>query len=184
MEKSGFATVVRLIMNPKPIVDNYYRGFSKFYPSPGQILLYGIATVALHRYIVEDKILGLTFNLENIGSEYLFWIVLFPFLYFSSFITFYKAQSNLSKHLISITYLTTSIFIVLTVINDAVIILGKDLLGAWAFIVFMVLVFIWNSRVLSQKRRWYHIMLNALFQLLIFSSLISLFGLFIQRYTT
>lgn len=55
MEKSGFATILKILKNPKSIVDNYYLGFKNYYPSPGQLLLYGIAVVALHKNFVADK---------------------------------------------------------------------------------------------------------------------------------
>lgn len=174
LEKSGFATMFKILVKPKPIVNNYYLGFKNYYASPGKLLLYGIAIVALHITFVNDKLMGLSLNAENINAQYLFWLIMFPFLLFCSFLTFIRAEKHLSKHLISLIYVASSLFVVLTILNDIIILIFGDKLGLWAFITFISLTFFWNSRVLTTKQNYAYIILNTLIQIAIFIGVIFL----------
>ena len=173
MEKSGFATLLKILKNPKPIVDNYYLGYKNYYASPGKILLYGIAVVALHLSFVHEKVMGVSLGSENVNAQYLFWIMLFPILLFISYMTFIRVEKGLSKHLISLIYITSPLFIVLTILNDLVIIISGDKLGIWAFVLFVSLVFFWNSRVFTTSKKHVFIVLNTFIQMVIFFGLIT-----------
>jgi len=168
LERSGFATILKILANPKKIVNNYFSGYKNYYSSPGKILLYGIACVALHVSFVSNKVMGLSVNVQNINAQYLFWIILFPVLFFISFATFFRRERNFSKHIISITYIATSLFILLTILNDIIILTLGDLLGIWAFILFVLSVFFWNSRVFSNKQKYLTFTLNTAVQAIIF----------------
>lgn len=173
LEKSGFATIFKILSNPKPIVDNYFSGYKNYYSSPGKILLYGIACVALHVNFVSNKVMGLSLDVQNVNAQYLFWLILFPVLLFISYATFFRKEKSFSKHLISITYVATSIFIVITLFNDIIILTWGDRLGIWAFILFIAMVFFWNSRVFSNKPNSYlNLLLNTAIQLIIFTAII------------
>lgn len=171
MEKSGFATILKILKNPKPIVDNYYFGFKNYYASPGKVLLYGIAVIALHVGFVDDKVMGLSINVINMKTQYFFWLQLFPVLLFVSYISFIRIERSLSKQLISLIYVASSLFIALTILNDLLIIIWSDLLGIWAFIIAISLIFFWNSRVFTIKKRNIYIILNTLIQLAIFTGI-------------
>lgn len=168
LEKSGFATIFKILKNPKSIVNNYYFGFKNYYASPGKLLFYGIAVVALHLTFVNDKLMGLSLDVENISAQYLFWLVMFPILLFSSYMTFIRVEKHLSKHLISIIYVASSLFIALTLLNDIIILLFGDKLGLWTFIAFVALSFLWNSTVFTKKKNYIYIILNTIIQIIIF----------------
>ena len=170
--RSGFATILKILKNPKLIVDNYYCEFKNYYASPGKVLLYGIAVVALHINFVDDKVMGLSLNAQNLNAQYLLWLQLFPILLFISYITFIRIEKSLSKHLISLIYVASSLFIALTILNDLLIIIWSDKLGIWAFIIFVSLVFFWNSRVFTIKKKNIFIILNTLIQLAIFTGIV------------
>lgn len=172
MEKSGFATILKILKNPKPIVDNYYFGYKNYYASPGKILLYGIAVVALHLSFIDDKVMGVSLDSQNLNAQYLFWLVLFPILLFISYMTFIRIEKNLSKHLISLIYIASSIFFVLIILNDLIIIISDYNLGIWAFIIFVSLVLFWNSRVFTTKKNYIFIILNTIIQLAIFTFIV------------
>lgn len=172
LEKSAFATIFKILQDPYPIVQNYYSGYRNYYASPGKILLYGIAVVALHLSFVNDTVMGLSLSVENFNASYLFWIVLCPVLLFCSYITFIRIEKGLAKHLISLIYIASSLFIAITILNDLIIVTLGDRLGIWAFIVFVFLVFLWNSRVFTTKKNSIYILLNTLIQIGIFMCIV------------
>lgn len=174
VEKSGFATILKILKNPKPIVDNYYLGYKNYYASPGKILLYGVAFVALHVSFLDHKVLGVSFGSQSENVQYYFWILLFPLFVLISYITFIRVEKGLSKHLISLIYIASSLFIVLILLNDLIIIIFGDKLRFWAFMLFVSLVFFWNSRVFTTRKKYVYIVLNTIIQMAIFMGIISL----------
>ena len=172
VEKSGFATIIKVLKNPKPIVENYYAGYKNYYASPGKIILYGIAVVALHLNFVNDKVMGLSINAENLNAQYFFWLSLFPFLLLTSYMAFIRIERHLSKHLISLVYVASSLFIALTILNDLIIVTLGDIFGLWTFIIFVSLVFFWNSRVFTNTKKYFYILLNTVIQIAIFAGLV------------
>lgn len=131
-------------------------------------MLYGIAVVALHISFVDDKVMGLSLKATNINTQYLFWLMLFPILLFISYLTFLRAEKSFSKHLISLIYVATSLFIALTILNDVIIVISDDKLAIWAFALFVSLVFLWNSRVFTTRKKYIFILLNTLIQMALF----------------
>lgn len=172
IEKSGFVTILKVLKDPKPIVYNYYTGFKNYYASPGKVLLYGIAVVALHIAFIDEKIMGLSINVINLKTQYYIWLQLFPVFLFVSYLTFFRIEKGLSKHLISLIYVATSLFIACSILNDLLIIIWGDHLGIWAFLLFVSLVFFWNSRVLTLKKKNIFIILNTLIQMAIFTAIV------------
>lgn len=181
LEKSVFATIFKILINPKLIVDNYSNGYKNYHSSPGKILLYGIAIIALHTSFVDKTVLGLTLNIQNISAQYLFWLLFFPILLFISYVSFIRIEKGLSKHLISLTYIASSLFIVVTILNDIIILTYGDKLGFWAFILFVFFVFLWNSKVLTKRNKFLYFSLNTIIQIIIFAGIISLFILAVNN---
>lgn len=181
MERAGFATMFKILKDPKLIVDNYYLGYRNYYSSPGQILLYAIAIVALHLNFVNDNVMGVILYLQNISIQYLFWLFLFPLLFFSSYLTFVRTEKSVSKHLISLIYIASVLFISLTILNDLMIFFLGDKLGIWTFIIFVNFILFWNSRVLTTKKKLSYVILNTIIQAIVLVGIISLFGLTINQ---
>lgn len=181
LEKSVFATIFKILINPKLIVDNYSNGYKNYHSSPGKILLYGIAIITLHTSFVDKTVLGLTLNIQNISAQYLFWLLFFPILLFISYVSFIRIEKGLSKHLISLTYIASSLFIVVTILNDIIILTYGDKLGFWAFILFVFFVFLWNSKVLTKRNKFLYFSLNTIIQIIIFAGIISLFILAVNN---
>ena len=174
LEKSGFATIYKVIKSPKFIIDNYFNGYKNYFASPGKLLLYGIATIALHHSFINKKILGLYFELDNAKAEYLFWIVLFPILIFISYLSFYRAKVDFSKHAISILYVATSLLVVCIIANDILIFIFGDFLAEKRFYIYVFSVFFWNSKALTTKNKFLNYLNNTLIQSVIFISFVLL----------
>ncbi len=174
LEKSAFATIFKILANPRHIVNNYHSGYKNYYSSPGKILLYSIAIIALHLVLVNSEILGITIEIENIKAQYIFWFMHLPIVLTVSYLTFYKLKENFSKHLISIIYISGSSLIVFTVINDILIVFADDLIGNSIFIFFIAFTFISNSRVFTKVGNVRNMFWNTLIQLGIWVSIVFL----------
>lgn len=168
IDKSVFATIFKIIKNPKPIVTNYYQGFKNYYASPGKIFLYGIAAITLQILFVSDKVLGVSLKASNISTQYLFWGILFPVFAIISYLSFLLKKVPFSKNLIAVAYNSSSIFIIFLLIYDTVEwIFGKEI-GVGAFLCFTLFVFYWNSRVHIQKKKYFELVIFTILQIILF----------------
>lgn len=155
LEKSGLATVIQVLSNPKFLIDSYYEGFRNYYTGPAKLLIYALAATALYLGFVDYRILGLSLDLEEGDSDYAFWGLLLPFLVLSSYLSFFRIERAFAKHLISVVYVSSAVYIVLLMLNAFLILILGDPLGAVAFVVYLVSFFIWNSRALLPEERSY-----------------------------
>ena len=165
LEKSVFGTILKIIQNPKAIVLNYYAGFRNYYSSPGKLLLYAVATIALHITFINSNVLGMVINIKNVSTQYFFWIMHLPIVLLISYLAFVRQIESIAKHIISVIYISSAWFILFTIIDDLIILSIGDILGNLAFIVFVLVTFIWNSRVFSKERKPIRVILNTFLQL-------------------
>ena len=120
LDKSVFATIYRLVINPEPIIHNYWSGYRRYYPSPGKLVVYAITIAALQLAFVHPQLLGLSFNLEGVGGQFVFWMFFFPLLTLTSYLAFIRRRLPLVRHIIGMAYLASSFFIIVTVLNAVV----------------------------------------------------------------
>ncbi len=168
VEKSVFACLLKLLRDPKMIVENYWKGNRKYYPSPGRLFFYSLAIAALHVAYVNPQILGFNIDFEGVASQVIFWILFLPVLVYSSFFSFWKLGLSVTKHLISIMYIATCFFMIVTVVSDSVFLISGYEVELVSTFIFFLLVFTWNARVFTLSNSNARIALNALFQFLIF----------------
>lgn len=176
LERSVFACILKLILDPAKIINNYWLGNRGYYPSPGKVFFYGLALAALHIAYINTELLGLTMEFTGVQTQLFFWAFFFPFLTLASLAAFIPKKQPLTKHLISLTYLASSFFIIVTLIQDFLILISKDYLEGWAFFVFLGLLVIWNARVMVDSRKFSQIILYSALQALIFIILVIICG--------
>jgi hypothetical protein len=82
-----------------------------------------------------------------------------------SYLSFIRNKMDYSRHIISITYIATSLFIVILLTNDLIKFISGVELKFWPLFVFLILTFFWNSRVFSKKDNLSNYMLNTLLQI-------------------
>lgn len=178
LERSVFATMIKLLLDPRKIVENYWLGNRGYQPSPGKIFFYGLACAALHITYVNSELLGLTLNLVGVQAQLFFWALFFPLLTVSSLLTFIRKKQPFTKHLISLTYIGSSFFIIVTILQDAMTIALENYLTANAFFLFLICVMLWNAITFSGPRKYLEITLYTVLQILVFAALVaSLLGL-------
>lgn len=149
LDKSVFAAILTLLINPKKIILNYWMGYRRYFASPGKMVVYALTIAALHLNYVNRELLGLSFDLDGIRAQFLFWLVFLPILFLVSFLSFFRLKHNFAKHVISITYLSASFFIILTLLGDML-----ELSGIrprhWLAFIFICCTTLWNSHVFNQ----------------------------------
>mgnify|MGYP000073656903 CR=1 FL=1 len=180
LERSVFAAMFRLVKKPKQIICNYWEGNRKYYPSPGKVFFYSLAIGALHISFVNKEILGATLDIEGFKSHFFFWLIFMPLFVFSSFLVYIKRKKSFVKNITSHLYLASTFFALITVLQDLVNYLSPDTIGLEAFPVFFILIFIWNTMVFDSNKSIWIIALNAILQILIFISFLTLIGLLIK----
>ncbi|MBW6481783.1 MAG: DUF3667 domain-containing protein [Vicingaceae bacterium] len=184
LEKSGFATFIKLITHPKKVIENYLNGYRNFYQSPGRLLFYFITVAGLHVLLVDKKLFGTAIN---VGSEFLspqiiLTALIIPFLSLVAYLAFIKQNNhkNFAEHLIAQTYLF-SVFGMLFIILDDIISLFTLEIDYFSIEFLMPAILFWTALTFSKKRTWYFILLNFLLLLLvlvIFILLLILLGKF------
>ncbi|WP_027419126.1 hypothetical protein [Crocinitomix catalasitica] len=154
LERSGFATSLTLLKEPKKVVSSYWSGNRKYYASPSKFILYLIIVLGIHIARSNNTILGIGFG----NTPKAIIIVLPLLLILASFITFTKLKKSIWEHSISILYLY-SLWLIISIIvyeilysfiNQAVLdSFEVPLLLTFASFLF---TFIWNSRIFSTDK--------------------------------
>lgn len=175
LERSVFSTIFLLIKTPKIVVDNYYEGYRHFYQSPGKLLFYALAYAALHLAFINNSLLGLTIEIDGVSPQTVFFLLFFPLFVISSKISFLKQKTGITKHTLSLLYVSGSLFIVVMFVADLLyFIIGETADTPNSFLLFLIMLFIWNSRVLSEKQTLVKITLFTFLQLLTFATLVAI----------
>lgn len=184
VEKSVFACIYKIFVDPKSIVENYWKGNRKYYPSPGKMFFYSLAIAALHLTYVSTAIMGMDLmgtanhGQFEFGTQFMFWLIFLPLLILSSHLTYFKKKFSFTKHLISIIYLASSFFMVIVVLQDVIEYFFPASIEGISFLIFAFMIFIWNSIVFSPAENKSKIALNTLLSIVIFFLLASvLFGI-------
>ena len=170
LERSVFAAIFKIITDPRLLIESYWDGYRKYYPSPGKMFFYALAIAALHLSYVDPLVLGLTLEIQSVKSQIAFWVLLFPLILLTSYVGFLPQKRGITPHIVSTMYLSTSFYMALTIINDLLIKTANDPLGANVFIIFIFCVFCWNSIVFTKRRKIGWLALNTLIQITIFIS--------------
>ncbi len=183
LEKSVFATCIRLIIDPKKIVKNYFDGFRHYYPSPGKILFYAVTVAGLHITFVDKTLVGLTFDTDNISAQVSFLLFFIPALSLCSLLGMPRLKIGFPEHMISSIYLCSSTLISLTILNDFLYLITGFDTDIYPAFLFLLLVFIGDARVFTPNPTRLRIARNTLFQFLAFCAFVSaiLLLVFIQN---
>ena len=182
VERSVFSLFYQILLNPKKIIQNYWSGFSRYYPGPSKLFLYALAMVALHFQFFDSRILGMQLtHTDQIKSEYAFFCLLFPLLFISSFLAFKRCKDYTARQVSSFTYISSALIIVYLLLDDFARIAFSNFYDGKTPIVtlfFILSVFLWQSRVFSENSKK-QIVFTFLIQFFIFIALIVLLFLLI-----
>jgi len=184
MERGIFGTLRDVIRDPKKVVEVYWAGGRHYYQSPGQMIFFVILVLGLHILFVDSRILGFQVQLTNVPEAYrgffnpqlLFVALVLPFMALTSRIYFFRKKRSFPEHFIGAVYIFSTWAITLTIVSD-VFSLFIDFRPEIIVLIFLALIFIWNSRVYTNGKVFLRSVLNSIIQLLIFTLiLLSMFS--------
>lgn len=170
-ERSGFATVYKIITTPKFIIQNYCQGNKGFFASPGRMILFLIVILALHLTFISDQILGITSNIQNLNKEYAFFFFNFILFVIVSQLAFINQGFKLARHIVSVIYISTTFLIVFLIFSDLLLLFGIEL-TTWFLIFYIIFVLFWNSLALTKRKSVWWVLLNFFIQLVILIAII------------
>lgn len=163
LEKSFFRNVQVGLKQPEILVLNYWKGFRKFYYSPGKFLTIASLSLALH-YSIANDFLGIIIT-GNISSQFVILFTNILLLTFSSFLVYRKFKKNFFEHLVLNIYnvsLWLIIFFPISIILSLT--LNNNSIEQLFYIPYHILVMYWNSKAfeLTKIKRFLFISLNVL----------------------
>lgn len=170
-ERSGLATIYKVITTPKFIVDNYCDGNKGYFASPGKMVIFSLVIMALHFTFISKKILSVDFEIEGFSQEYGFFLFNFLIFVFISQLTFFRQGFKLARHFVSLTYIMTAFLISFVLIDNLCRLLTIELNG-WTYIFYLSVVLFWNSLAFTRKRIWWMFGINFLIQIIILFAMI------------
>jgi len=187
MERGILATILEVIRKPKRTVEIYWSGGRFYYQISGQMIFFVILILGIHILFVDSKILGFQVELTNVPEAYrgifnpqiLFIALILPFTALTSWVYFYRKKRTLPEHFIGAVYIFSTWAIVLTIFSD-ILSLFFDFRPELIALAFLSLIFIWTSRLYSNRMAPIILVGNTVLQILVFVIILLLiFGVFL-----
>lgn len=179
IERGIFQTIITLLKNPRSVVRSYYEGYRIRYASPARILLFVLITLGFIYYFrnvsgsINVQTEGVEDQLDAITSLKITLLLLTPYLFLASLLTFMRKTSSGMLHLISILYLFLPrllIFVLATFLLDLFMV--ESGVYALLFLATFLSTFSANTKVFKEQPRFHQIILFGGIQLLVFIALI------------
>lgn len=179
IERSVFQTIITLFKNPRLVVRLYYEGYRNQYASPARVLIFVLIMLGIIYYFqnvsgsINVQTEGVEDQLDALTSLKIILLVLTPYLFLASWLTFLRKTRSGMLHLISIVYLFLPrllIFILATSLLDFFMV-DNSVYTLLLLAVFLS-TFIANTKVFKEQPKIYQIILFGVIQLLVFVALI------------
>jgi len=161
LEKSFFRNIKIGLSQPKTLVSNYWKGFRKFYYSPGKFFTIASLFLLLHYFIAND-FFGLVVS-STISSQFVILFSNIILLTILSSLLYLKFKKNIYEHLILNIYnvsLWTIIFVPISIISSLLI--NNNSIEEFFFLPYHLLIMIWNSKAfeLTKFKRFVFVTIN------------------------
>ncbi|MFD1285309.1 hypothetical protein ACFQ3R_10420 [Mesonia ostreae] len=168
LEKSFTKNMKVALMKPKELISNYWKGFRGYYYSPSKFLTIASVFVLLHFLLAKD-FLGITFT-SNVSTHFAFLFMNIALFSLISFVVYKKYKKNYNEHLVLNIYnvsLWSIIFVPISIGLNFIEIRNEYKMAF--FILYLLLIFIWNSKVFQMVifKRVLYITLNFILLFLI-----------------
>ncbi|MEM1219221.1 MAG: hypothetical protein AAGH79_09925 [Bacteroidota bacterium] len=178
LERSGFATMIRLLRQPVTVIHNYWAGNRGYYQSPSRIIVYAVLLIGLHIYFHENLIFGLAFTDSPKG----FFLVVFLRLFTLSSLIAYPGRHTLAEHIVSVIYLFGTWSVVLLIIFELINLFNPDhLLFNFGVLFSLIAAILFNqARVFLPNAGVGKIILRSFLQFLVLCVLTAVLLLILQ----
>ncbi len=163
LEKSFFQNIKIGLSRPKTLTLNYWKGFRKFYYSPGKFFTIASLFLVLH-YSIANDFLGIII-ISNVSSQFIVLLTNIVLLTFSSFLLYKQFKKNVFEHLVLNIYnvsLWIIVFFPISLILSLVI--NNRKIEQYFYIPYHIMVIIWNSKAfeLTKLKRILFVVINLL----------------------
>lgn len=176
LEKSGAATIFKLITRPREVVMNYINGNRGYWQPPNKLLFYALVVYGLHVSLADTNVLNLSLDVEGTNPSLFFLALVLPFLVLSAWLLYGAKVRNFANHLVSNSYFWAMWFILITFLGDAIDALTVRDWELLDFFFFLFLVCLYEAKVFAHAKRWWQQVLLSLSQVLLFFTLLALFA--------
>ena len=163
LEKSFLENIRIELSQPETLVLNYWKGFRKYFYSPGKFLTIASLFLVLH-YSIANDFLGLVVR-SNISSQFVILFTNILILTFSSFLLYMQFKKNFYEHLVLNIYNVSLWIIVFFPISLILsLIVNNNRTEQYFYILYHTLVVIWNSKAfeLTKTKRFLFVIINLL----------------------
>lgn len=151
LDISLWLNIKYLILNPGFIVHNYWRGFRNFFISPNKLLVISAFFLGINLVISNNSFLGINITAKNFSAQIGFLIIIIPLLTISSYIAYLKHKQSLLEHLVLNMYSLGVWLIIFSTVSLVVYYFKLQFLRTPLLLLFLILIFIWNSRSFNTK---------------------------------
>lgn len=152
LDKSFYENLKIGLLNPRRLVQNYWKGYRRYYFSPGKFLTIASLFLLLN-FLVQENFFSIEVSSDNLAPNLLFLILFLFFYSFSTWILYVLYKKNYNEHFVMNLY-TISLWVILaTPISLAVQYFNNEGLENLFMGCFILLICVWNNRVF-QMNRW------------------------------
>lgn len=176
LEKSGAATLWKLLRSPQQVVMNYVDGNRGYWQPPNKLVFYGLVLYGLHVSLVDAEVLNLTIEVEGVNPSLFFLSLVLPFLVLSAWLLYGAKPANFARHLVSNSYFWSAWFILLTLLGDTIDAVFIRDWGTVDFFLFLFLVSWSEARVFAPSKTWWRKLLLSFTQVVLFFTLLATFA--------
>lgn len=178
LERSGLATLIGLLKNPRRIVANYLEGNRGYFQPPNKLIFYALIVFGLHLSLFDSTVLNLTFEVEGVSPSIFFMLIVVPLLALAGWLLYGPRQHSFADHLVANSYLVPVWYILLTLFGDIVDYFYQRDWDVVDFAVFMLLTPLYSAFVFRpEKHKPWQIGLALLHVLLYFLIIAAIVGI-------
>ncbi len=173
LERSGLATLLGLVKNPKHIVINYLEGNRGFYQPPNKLIFYALIVFGLHLSLVDNEVLNLSFDVEGISPSLFFMILVIPLLSLAGWLLYGPRKHRFADHLVMNSYIVPVWYMLLTLFGDLLDLIYQRDWDFVDFLLFLVITPLYTGFVFQPEKSRIRQIGMALLHLLLYFSIIA-----------
>lgn len=178
LERSGLATIIGLLKNPRRIILNYLEGNRGYFQPPNKLIFYALIIFGLHLSFFDSTVLNLSFDVEGVSPSIAFMIIVVPLLSLAGWLLYGPRQHRYADHLVTNSYMVPVWYILLTVFGNVFDSIYQRDWDVVDFLLFMLITPFYSALVFRPKKnKLQQIGLTLLQFLLYFLIIAALVGL-------
>ncbi len=172
LEKSLTTNLKIGILSPDSLVQNYWKGYRRYYFSPGKFLTIALFFLLIN-FLVQDNFFVVTVASENIGPNFLLLFLALFLNSLASWIVYVLYKKNFNEHFVMNMYTLSLWTILLAPFSVLWGFIGVEYVEQISTFLYVLIIGVWNNRVFSMV--WWKRVIYILLHYMVFTLL--LYGL-------